>query len=72
MSAEKTAINVEAIESEIRKDPRVNSILSGVQVNNPQAIQFWLRNGYRIVSAPKLHPDQTTAVDLRKDLSGGA
>ncbi len=59
---------VEAIENEIRKDAKVNTIFSGVQVNNPQAIRFWLRNGYRIVSEPKLHPDQTTAVDLRKDL----
>ena len=58
---------VEAIETEIRKDPKVHSILSGVQVNNPQAVQFWQRNGYRIVSEPKLHADQTIAVDLRKD-----
>jgi ribosomal protein S18 acetylase RimI-like enzyme len=60
---------VEAIENEIRKDAKVSSILSGVQVNNPQAVQFWQRNGYRIVSEPKLHPDRTTAVDLRKDFS---
>jgi ribosomal protein S18 acetylase RimI-like enzyme len=59
---------VDAIENEIRKDRQVAVIFSGVQVNNPQAIRFWQRNGYRIVSEPKLHPDQTTAVDLRKDL----
>lgn len=59
---------VEAVENEIRKDTRVSAILSGVQVNNPRAVQFWQRHGYRIVSKPKLHPDQTTAVDLRKDL----
>jgi ribosomal protein S18 acetylase RimI-like enzyme len=55
-----------AIENEIRKDKEVTTILSGVQINNPQAIRFWQRNGYRIVSEPKLHADQTTAVDLRK------
>jgi ribosomal protein S18 acetylase RimI-like enzyme len=60
---------VEAVEQEIRKRPQVKTILSGVQVNNPQAIQFWQRNGYRIVSKPILHPDQTTAYDLRKDLA---
>jgi ribosomal protein S18 acetylase RimI-like enzyme len=60
---------VQAIEKEIRRNAQVNKILSGVQVNNPQAMQFWQRNGYRIVSEPKLHPDQTTAFDLRKDLS---
>lgn len=61
---------VEAIENEIRKDERVTTIISGVQVNNPQAIKFWKRNGYRIVSDPKLYPDQTTAVDLQKDIFG--
>jgi len=60
---------VEAIENEIRKDAKVSTILSGVQVNNPQAVQFWQRNGYRIIGEPKLHPDRTTAVDLRKDFS---
>jgi ribosomal protein S18 acetylase RimI-like enzyme len=61
---------VEAFEDEIRKDGRIKTIVSGVQVNNPQAIKFWLRQGYRIVSGPILHPDQTTAYDLRKDLEG--
>ena len=60
---------VEAIENEIRRDTQVMAILSGVQVNNPQAVQFWQRNGYRIVSEPKLLPDQTTVFDLRKDFN---
>jgi ribosomal protein S18 acetylase RimI-like enzyme len=59
---------VEAFENEVRKDAKVSTILSGVQVNNPQAVKFWQRNGYRIASEPKLLPDQTTAVDLRKDI----
>ena len=59
---------VSAVEEEVRKDPEVTILCSGVQVNNPQAVRFWQRNGYRIVSEPKLHPDQTTAVDLRKEL----
>ena len=59
---------VEAFEDEIRKDARIKTIMSGVQVNNPQAIKFWQRQGYRIVSGPILHSDQTTAFDLRKDL----
>jgi len=60
---------VEAVENEIGKDARVTTILSGVQVNNPQAIKFWQRRGYRIVSGPTLFPDQTTAFGLRKDLN---
>lgn len=59
---------VEAIENEIKKDVRMHTILSGVQVNNPQAIRFWRRHGYRIVGGPERMPDQTTVFHLRKDL----
>ncbi len=59
---------VDAVENEIRKDPLISVILLGVQVNNPQAVRFWQRNGYCIVSEPKLMPDQTTVFDLRKEL----
>jgi ribosomal protein S18 acetylase RimI-like enzyme len=62
------AAAVAAVEDEIRRDPEITTIYSGVQVNNPQAIKFWQRQGYRIVSGPILHPDRTTAFDLRKDL----
>ncbi len=60
---------VEAIEQEIMKDVQVTTILSGVQVNNPQAVQFWQKRGYRIVSGPTLMPDQTTVFGLRKDFA---
>jgi ribosomal protein S18 acetylase RimI-like enzyme len=59
---------VEAFEEQVRKDARVKTILAGVQVNNPQAVRFWQRQGYRIVSGPKQMPDQTMVFDLRKDL----
>jgi ribosomal protein S18 acetylase RimI-like enzyme len=59
---------VDAFESKVTKDARVTVVFSGVQVNNPQAVRFWQENGYRIVSEPKSYPDQTTAVDLRKDI----
>ena len=58
---------VELIENEIRKDAQVTAILSAVQVNNPQALQFWQKNGYRIVGGPELQPDQTTTFRLQKD-----
>ncbi len=57
-----------AVEKEIRQDPLVTTLLSGVQVNNPQAVQFWQRRGFSIVSEPKLMPDQTIVFDLRKEL----
>jgi ribosomal protein S18 acetylase RimI-like enzyme len=57
----------DAVENEIRKNPSVTVFFAGVQVNNPRAVQFWLRNGFRIISEPKRMPDQTIAFDLRKD-----
>jgi ribosomal protein S18 acetylase RimI-like enzyme len=60
-------IILEAVENEVRKDAQVAEMILGVQVNNPQALRFWLRNGYRVVSGPKLMPDQTTVFDMQKD-----
>jgi len=59
---------VALVEEAIRRDPSITTILSGVQVNNPPAIRFWTRNGYRIVGGPELMPDQTTVYHLRKDV----
>lgn len=59
---------VEAFENEIRKNKDITSIRSGVQVNNPDAIKFWLGCGFRIVSGPTLMPDQTTVYGLQKDI----
>jgi RimJ/RimL family protein N-acetyltransferase len=58
---------VKLIENEIRKDAEVTAILSAVQVNNPQALQFLQKNSYRIVGGPELQPDQTTTFRLQKD-----
>jgi ribosomal protein S18 acetylase RimI-like enzyme len=59
---------VQAVEIEIRKNEVVRTILSGVAVDNPQAIQFWQSNGYRIVSEPIYYPGQGSGFELRKDL----
>jgi Acetyltransferases len=60
---------VDAVEKEIWKNSSIRVMLVGVQVNNPQAVRFWQRHGYHIVSEPKLMPDQTTVFDLRKQFS---
>ncbi len=60
---------VAAVEAEIHKDAQIQAIFLGAQVNNPQAIQFWQRQGYRIVGGPTLMHDQTTVFELRKDLT---
>jgi ribosomal protein S18 acetylase RimI-like enzyme len=58
---------VEFVENEIRKDHRITIILSGVQANNDGGLQFWQKQGYRIVSGPELQPDRTITFRLRKD-----
>lgn len=55
------------VEEVIWENPQITAILSGVQANNPAAVRFWQRNGYRIVGGPELLPDQTTVFHLRKD-----
>ena len=60
---------VTLIEDQVERNPQVTTIFAGVQVNNPQAIRFWQKNGYRIVGGPELHPDGTTAFRLRKECS---
>jgi GNAT superfamily N-acetyltransferase len=58
---------VRAIEAEIWADARVMSIAVEAQVNNPGALRFWQRMGYRVVSGPALQPDGTTSYQLRKE-----
>jgi ribosomal protein S18 acetylase RimI-like enzyme len=60
---------VSLIEEEIKKDKHITEIRSAVQVNNPAAIRFWQKNGYRIVSVPELQPDTTIVYRLSKKLS---
>jgi ribosomal protein S18 acetylase RimI-like enzyme len=59
---------VAEVERAIRAQPGATAIIAGVQVNNPRAVQFWLRQGYRITSGPTRMPDRTTVYSLRKDL----
>jgi ribosomal protein S18 acetylase RimI-like enzyme len=62
---------VEAAEAEILKNGNIREIRSGVQVNNPGGIAFWMRMGYKIVSEPKPMPDRTTIYDLQKIIVAG-
>jgi ribosomal protein S18 acetylase RimI-like enzyme len=59
---------VKAVEEEILKNQSIETILSGVQVNNKSAINFWEKMGYRIVSGPELMPDTTIVFRLKKDI----
>lgn len=59
---------VHAVEKEIRKNPLITAILSGVQVNNTMAIEFWVKLGYKIISEPELLDDGTTVFRLKKDI----
>lgn len=57
---------MQAVEDEILKNSNITDVLSAVQVNNPNAVQFWKNIGYEIASEPILCPDGTTVYKLRK------
>lgn len=59
---------IRQIETEILKNTRVRAILTAVQINNPQALHFWQKQGYKIVSDPEVQPDTTITCRLRKDI----
>ena len=59
---------VRLVEDEIRRAGQARAIKSGVQINNPQAIRFWQRMAYRIISDAQPFPDGTVAYQLWKDL----
>ena len=59
---------VNVVENEILKNRSIEAILSGVQVNNESAIDFWVKMGYKIFSGPELMPDTTIVFGLRKDI----
>jgi len=54
------------VEEEIFADPMITAILTNVQINNLDAIGFWVRKEYRIISGPTLMPDTTTVYTLQK------
>jgi ribosomal protein S18 acetylase RimI-like enzyme len=59
---------IRQIEAKIRKNKQIRAVLTAVQINNPLALRFWQKNGYRIVGDPKVQPDTTITYRLRKDL----
>jgi ribosomal protein S18 acetylase RimI-like enzyme len=54
------------VEQVICQNAQVQSILLGVQVNNPDALRFWQRCGYAIARGAELQPDGTTSYLMRK------
>lgn len=59
---------IKAVEAEILKNKHIESILSGVQINNISAINFWISMGYKIIAGPELLPDGTTCYKLKKSI----
>jgi 2-polyprenyl-3-methyl-5-hydroxy-6-metoxy-1,4-benzoquinol methylase/ribosomal protein S18 acetylase RimI-like enzyme len=59
---------VGALESHLRDTCKVDTIESGVQVNNPDGIRFWRKRGFQIGAVARLHEDGTTAFDMHKKL----
>ena len=60
---------VDRVENKMCTTARVRSIVCGVQTNNVDAIRFWQKKGYKIVSGPEERPDKTTVYNLRKDIN---
>jgi len=61
---------VRLVEAEIMKIPSVDRIYSHVQVNNPKALAFWQRLGYRTSGAAVKRPDGTLVLPMIKTLRG--
>ncbi len=59
---------VKIIEEEVNRHHHAISIHTSVQINNPDALRFWTKNGYGITGGPELQPDQTRVFHLIKAL----
>lgn len=59
---------VGAVEAHICRAGRAGAVASGVQVNNPGAVRFWQRMGYKIVSGAELMSDGTVVYRLWKNI----
>ena len=57
------------LENELRLTPGGYTLAAGVQVNNPAAIRFWQRLGFRIISPAEPLPDGTVAYRLKRQIS---
>ncbi len=60
---------VHAVEEWIIQNNRIRAIRSGVQVNNPSAIRFWQRMGYKIASRAQAMEDGTVTYQLFKPIT---
>ena len=57
------------IEQRVWKAAEVTALRIGVQVNNPQAINFWEAHGFSRIGGPTLQPDGTVAYLYEKNKS---
>jgi ribosomal protein S18 acetylase RimI-like enzyme len=57
-----------ALELYLRSKLKTQRIESGVQVNNPTGIRFWMELGYRIAQVPRHLDDQTVAYEMVKTI----
>jgi len=56
------------IEKEICAKGRVKAIIGTLHVNNPDAIRFWQKHGYKVVGGPEVSPGKSTVYRLRKEI----
>lgn len=60
---------VHLIEAEITKEHKVQRIKAHVQENNPKALAFWQRLGYRVTGPSQPRPDGTIVFPLCKSVA---
>ncbi len=56
------------VEQTLRASGCIRTFYAGVQVNNPKAVRFWQRMGFKITSQVKHMPDGTDCYDLMMPL----
>lgn len=62
---------VKRVEEEICSRGRIRSIICSVQVNNPNAIKFWEKYGYKKPDRPETLPDKSVIYRMRKNIERG-
>jgi ribosomal protein S18 acetylase RimI-like enzyme len=59
---------VDWVKEEIRRNPMVRIVRTAVQVNNPMAIAFWQKQGFRLTGGPEEQPDGTITYPVEKNI----
>ncbi|WBW97448.1 GNAT family N-acetyltransferase [Oceanirhabdus sp. W0125-5] len=57
---------IKVIEEWLKKEHKISSVYISVQENNTKGIDFWISQGYQVISKPELQEDTTIVLHMRK------